>query len=46
MKLREKVHFLNTPTPLEKLETLSKELGINLYIKRDDLTNYGTGGNK
>ena len=44
--IREKIHFLNTPTPMEKLETLSKELGIKLYLKRDDLTNYGTGGNK
>ena len=43
---REKVHFLNTPTPLEYLPSLSKELGIELYIKRDDLTNLGFGGNK
>ena len=43
---REKVCFLNTPTPLEQLETVSRELGIRFYMKRDDLTNYGTGGNK
>jgi len=43
---REKIHFLNTPTPLDRLDTLSQELGINFYMKRDDLTNYGTGGNK
>lgn len=42
----EKMGFLHTPTPIEKLENISKDLGINLYIKRDDLTNYGTGGNK
>ena len=42
----EKMHFLNTPTPITKLDTISKELGINLYLKRDDLTNFGTGGNK
>lgn len=42
----EKIAFLNTPTPLERLNTVSDELGINLYLKRDDLTNYGTGGNK
>lgn len=42
----DKLHFLNTPTPLERLNTISDELGINFYIKRDDLTNYGTGGNK
>lgn len=43
---REKIQFLNTPTPIERLDTVSSELGINLYMKRDDLTNYGTGGNK
>ena len=25
------------PTPFYKLERMSKELGVNLYIKRDDL---------
>lgn len=43
---REKLQFLNTPTPLERLNAVSDDLGINLYMKRDDLTNYGTGGNK
>lgn len=42
----EKVQFLNTPTPLTRLDNISEELGINLYLKRDDLTNFGTGGNK
>lgn len=42
----EKIHFLNTPTPLTRLDNISSELGINLYLKRDDLTNFGTGGNK
>ncbi len=37
---------LTAPTPIEYLPTLSKELGIELYIKRDDLTAYGAGGNK
>ena len=32
----EKISFLHLPTPLEKLDNLSEELGINLYIKRDD----------
>ena len=41
-----KVSFLHLPTPLEYMPTLSKELGIELYIKRDDLTNLGVGGNK
>ena len=34
------------PTPLYKLENLSKELGKNLYIKRDDMTGVALGGNK
>jgi len=35
------------PTPLHKLEHLSKELKVNLYIKRDDLTGRCVfGGNK
>jgi len=42
----EKVSFLNSPTPLEYLENISKELGVEFYIKRDDLTNLGMGGNK
>lgn len=42
----EKIRFLNTPTPLEQLHNLSEELGVNFYLKRDDLTNFGTGGNK
>ena len=43
---REKLDFLNTPTPIQRLDNISEELGINLYLKRDDLTNFGTGGNK
>ncbi|MEA4987185.1 MAG: D-cysteine desulfhydrase family protein [Anaerovorax sp.] len=42
----EKINFLHLPTPLEYLPTLSKELEIELYIKRDDLTGIGMGGNK
>lgn len=35
------------PTPLYKLEHLSKKYGVDLYIKRDDLTGPGLfGGNK
>ncbi len=33
-------------TPLEPLERLSDQLGIDLWIKRDDLTGLGFGGNK
>jgi len=34
------------PTPLHPLPRLSAELGIDLWIKRDDLTGFGGGGNK
>ena len=34
------------PTPLHKLENLSKELGTNIWCKRDDLTGFAFGGNK
>lgn len=35
------------PTPLYKLDKLSEELGVHLYIKRDDLTGKNNfGGNK
>lgn len=43
---REKVSFLNLPTPIDYMENISKDLGIKLYVKRDDLTRLGTGGNK
>ena len=41
-----KTEFLYLPTPLEKLYNISEDLGINLYIKRDDLTPLAAGGNK
>ena len=33
-------------TPLEYMPSISKELGIEFYLKRDDLTPLGAGGNK
>ena len=42
----QKVSFLHLPTPLEHLPRLSGKLGIDLWIKRDDLTGLGMGGNK
>lgn len=44
---RQKISLLHSqPTPIDYLPTLSKELGIELYLKRDDLTPFGAGGNK
>lgn len=34
------------PTPVEALPTLGGALGIDLWIKRDDFTGFGGGGNK
>ena len=42
-----RVSLVHAPTPLEKLERLSKYLGgPDVYIKRDDQTGLATGGNK
>ena len=42
-----RVFLAHLPTPLEKLERLSKELGgPEIWIKRDDCTGLSTGGNK
>jgi L-cysteate sulfo-lyase len=34
------------PTPLHKLETISKMFDTEIYCKRDDLTGFAFGGNK
>ena len=34
------------PTPIQKLENISHLLNTNVYVKRDDLTGIGLGGNK
>ncbi|MBQ7488684.1 MAG: D-cysteine desulfhydrase family protein [Clostridia bacterium] len=34
------------PTPVQRLDNISKLLGCEIYIKRDDLTGVGLGGNK
>ncbi|MGA2462325.1 MAG: pyridoxal-phosphate dependent enzyme [Candidatus Bathyarchaeia archaeon] len=41
-----RLNLATVPTPLHKLEVLSQSLGIDLWIKRDDLTGFGMGGNK
>ena len=41
-----RLKLATTPTPLHPLELLSKDLGVDLWIKRDDLTGFGLGGNK
>jgi len=40
-------HLAEFPTPIHKLEALTKEYqGPAIYMKRDDLTSLGMGGNK
>lgn len=34
------------PTPIHKLERVSAELGVNLWVKRDDQTGFEWSGNK
>ncbi len=36
----------NLPTSLDRLPALSRDLGIDLWIKRDDQTGFALGGNK
>ena len=41
-----RLHLAHLPTPLEHMPRLSKELGREIWIKRDDCTGVSTGGNK
>ena len=42
-----RTQFACLPTPLMRLHNLERQLGYDgLYIKRDDLTGLGPGGNK
>ena len=42
----DKVNILMQPSQITYLKNVSEDLGINLYLKRDDITALGTGGNK
>jgi D-cysteine desulfhydrase family pyridoxal phosphate-dependent enzyme len=41
-----RAELVTSQTPIEHLSRLSDHLGIDLWIKRDDLTGLGFGGNK
>ena len=41
-----KLKLAQLPTPIQKLERLSKDLGTNIWVKRDDLTGLLASGNK
>ncbi len=42
----EKISLGIFPTPIHKLENISRILGIEIFVKRDDLTGVALGGNK
>ena len=41
-----RIELAQTPTPLLKLERLSAEIGVEIWVKRDDLTGLLETGNK
>src|SRR6476659_6902227 len=47
LRLPDRLRFAQLPTPIEKLDRLSRHLGgPEIYVKRDDQTGLATGGNK
>lgn len=42
----DRLHIANLPTPIQKLDRLGEELGVNIYLKRDDFTGIEVSGNK
>lgn len=41
-----RIPLILAPTPHHRLHRVSEDLGIDLWIKRDDLTGFAIGGNK
>jgi D-cysteine desulfhydrase len=41
-----RLDLANIPTPLKPLKNFGKKFGVELYVKRDDLTGSGLSGNK
>lgn len=46
MKQFDKINLGIFPTPMYKLDNISKLLGANIWIKRDDMNGVALGGNK
>ena len=42
----DKEHFITLPTPIQHLPAISAMTGCEFFIKRDDMTDLGMGGNK
>lgn len=41
-----RIELARLPTPIDHLQDLSRELGVEIYVKRDDLTGAALSGNK
>ena len=41
-----RITLANLPTRIEKLERFSEQLGLNVFVKRDDMTGTEWSGNK
>jgi D-cysteine desulfhydrase len=41
-----RIPLVHAPTPLHRFESLGRELGIDLWVKRDDMTGGADSGNK
>lgn len=41
-----RIELARLPTPIDHLQELSRELGVEIYVKRDDLTGAALTGNK
>lgn len=46
IELPGRIPLANLPTPVHKLENLSRSLGVQLFLKRDDMTGAEASGNK
>lgn len=45
-RLPPRKHIARLPTPIHKLTYVSAQLGVDVYVKRDDLTGFQLSGNK
>lgn len=45
-RLPERLRLAQAPTPIEPLPRLGARLGVELWVKRDDLTGFAESGNK
>ena len=41
-----RVELVRWETPIQYMPRISEEIGVDVYVKRDDLTGFGIGGNK